>query len=689
MVPAPGAPSVCMPKRTQQPEEVLGPKVAGLFRGLCGALSKCFPASGHTSEKGFFGGSVPTESTTMKEGKRFCVGPLENPEIKARIGGGLLSEKDKLSVAGSLFLARKLLQPPPDPTQWRRHADLMSVPAPAASPEYLSFVKQELEKLFPSGWDRMYRSNVASYTPKGTALRGSSRREGGAQAHFALQGSDWFQDQCLAGTPINGPFRVNYCNVKTAGKIRGVTVMDAEGHLLSPLHTTMYDHLSSMPWLLRGEARAARFASFKRKANEVFVSGDYESATDNLSTEVAELILETVLRRSTRVPPNIQALAMKSLRAEINYLVGGQVVRVVQQRRGQLMGNYLSFPLLCLQNYLAFRFLIPRDVPVKINGDDIVFRATRQESDKWMQGVGALGLTLSVGKTAISSKWFSLNSCFFVARAEKDRRGVKEVKVIRMKPVMETPPTGGDFMRFCRHWKGAARRHVGALWLRCHKEAIMATGRSVVAGLGIPADNSQLHEAGLKEYESCFRGTTPLSAVKEPALPRMSERGLAVPVDYALTRDWVKVSGVAIGDAVDEQQIARWESEYRSACYKTAWTPLLASDLPPGITSTSLWWRDVKRTGLHGVWRAARRNVRRWGRGFCLPLRQVPLWSERQLTFWVPRDQLPQRTPLPPRKLTSGTLYAAPTSLGNSIDDRGLTREVRSGKVCPSLLRVA
>lgn len=214
----------------------------------------------------------------------------------------------------------------------------------------------------------------------------------------------------------------------------------------------------------------------------------------------------------------------------------------------------------------------------------------------------------------------------------------------------------------------------------------MATGRSVVAGLGIPADNSQLHEAGLKEYESCYRGTTLLSAVKEPALPRMSERGLAVPVDYALTKDWVKVSGVAIDDAVDEQQIERWEREFRTACYKTAWTPLLDLSLPPGITPAKLWWRDVKRTGLHGVWRVARRNIRRWGRGFCLPLRQVPLCSARQRTFWVPRDILPVRTPLPPRGPTSGTLYAAPASLGNSIDDRGMTREVRRGRVSPSVL---
>jgi hypothetical protein len=555
----------------------------------------------------------------------------------------------------------------------------MSIPAPDADPEYLSFVKEELARLFPAGWDRSYRSDVVSHTPRGTAMIGSSRMKGGAQAHLSRQGSDWFMDQCLGGGPPPAPFEVNYQIVNTGGKLRGVTVMGPDGHLLAPLHQSLYDFISSYEWLLRGEARRGRFAPFARKAGEVFVSGDYESATDNLSTEVAEVILKSILERTRNVPSGIKDLALRSLRAKINYLVDGEVVAEVQQRRGQLMGNYLSFPLLCLQNYLAFRFLIRRDVPLRINGDDIVFRATREEFNTWADGVGRLGLTLSKGKTAVSPHWFSLNSCFFMARGERERRGVKEVKVIRIKPVNDSPPTGEDFMRFCRHWKGVARKYVGGLWLRLHKRQIFATGRSVVGGLEIPADNGQLHEAGLKEYEWSFRGTTPLTAVKEPALPRMIERGLAVPVDATVTKDWVKVPVHVLGP-VGEDTIEGWERGYREACYRTSWTPKLPFDRRAGISPQEVWWRDVQRTGLYSVWRCAKRNIRRWGRGFCLPLRQVPLARPRQRTIWVPRDELPQRpTPTSPVRGTRHRFYAAPTSLGNSVDDAGLWQEVGGG----------
>jgi hypothetical protein len=82
------------------------------------------------------------------------------------------------------------------------------------------------------------------------------------------------------------------------------------------------------------------------------------------------------------------------------------------------MGNLLSFPLLCIVNYLAFRYYakVGPEVPVRINGDDIVFRAAAPVARRWMEGVIGSGLTLSAGKTLVSPQYFTLNSRLFRAR---------------------------------------------------------------------------------------------------------------------------------------------------------------------------------------------------------------------------------------------------------------------------------
>jgi len=145
----------------------------------------------------------------------------------------------------------------------------------------------------------------------------------------------------------------------------------------------------------------------------VFVSGDYESATDNLNLWVQKLILRKILRSATGVPEHIKELAYDSQELEISS--GDSLARV---RSGQLMGNLLSFPLLCIVNYLAFRYYakVGPEVPVRINGDDIVFRARHEVARRWMDGVVGSGLTLSKGKTLVKPQYFSLNSRLFRAR---------------------------------------------------------------------------------------------------------------------------------------------------------------------------------------------------------------------------------------------------------------------------------
>jgi hypothetical protein len=188
------------------------------------------------------------------------------------------------------------------------------------------------------------------------------------------------------------------------------------------LHKVLYDIISKKDWLLRGDADIAKFRAFLRLGGTYFCSGDYASATDNLPISVAERILHNFFARANvaqSLPTWLPQFALRSLRTEILDSEG----QSHQHERGQLMGSLLSFPLLCIQNYVAFRYFVSReevpDTLVKINGDDIVFRGRLETIDRWKAGVGTLGLELSSGKTFVDRNFFSLNSTYFWALRDR------------------------------------------------------------------------------------------------------------------------------------------------------------------------------------------------------------------------------------------------------------------------------
>jgi hypothetical protein len=197
--------------------------------------------------------------------------------------------------------------------------------------------------------------------------------------------------------------------VQSAGKPRPLSKFKASALALRPLHKTIYGHLKRFGWLLVGPPTREKLkrAGFKEGGGEL-VSGDYASATDGLSVEVAEVILETLMSSSIFVPENVKLGALRALRPLLLY--GEDEVSV---STGQMMGSYLSFPLLCLQNYLAFRWSLRglgvRKVPVLINGDDILFQLTAHYS-KWERSLRGVGLTVETTKTSVEMQWGTINS---------------------------------------------------------------------------------------------------------------------------------------------------------------------------------------------------------------------------------------------------------------------------------------
>jgi len=323
--------------------------------------------------------------------------------------------RTRIAIASSLFSLRKLL--PGDKPSVREYEALMSQPQEPPSPDFSIFVSKVISEEFPVGWDRQYWRRVRSFTPP--TKSNLDKKEKGTYRARAVAGDKSLSREAFsrwAGGVVTSPLHreVKARAVESSGKWRVITLSEPMLANLLPLHQTLYNHLSTKKWLLRGEAKPSCFDDFGRHQGEVFVSGDYEGATNNLNQHVSKLVLRLVLGKCTHVPLRVREEAMAAL-SPLFRVSGPGYTGLTAVQRGQLMGSPLSFPLLCLINYLTFRYLIRREVPVKINGDDIVFRSTPSEADAWFSGVSAAGLVVSPGKTLVNSRFFSLNSTYFLA----------------------------------------------------------------------------------------------------------------------------------------------------------------------------------------------------------------------------------------------------------------------------------
>jgi hypothetical protein len=267
---------------------------------------------------------------------------------------------------------------------------------------------------------------------------------------------------------------------QSAGKPRPLTTFSADGMYLRPLHKTIYDRLSKQSWLSRGDVTSdsLRRAGFKASLGGLLTSGDYASATDNLSIEVMECAIETMLENAAVVPPNIREFAVRACRPFlyssrdewVEDLILGTGSKVGVPRKGQMMGSYLSFPLLCLQNFLAFRWATRQSrekIPVLINGDDILFQSSEPVSARWMETVGRLGLVVERTKTSVASNYGTLNST--LVEWEDDHLVVTPTLRFGMLRPAEYPCSlGKSFSNFIKGITGPIRWRAGRAFFEAH-----------------------------------------------------------------------------------------------------------------------------------------------------------------------------------------------------------------------------
>jgi len=215
----------------------------------------------------------PDSDLRIKKGKEFSVGLLENPAShKWYAAVKQLTKRQRLTVAGSLFLWRKTL--PSKAASPTVHRMRVTAPERDLPPGYILHVVRQVEKMFPRGWDRKYLSLVDSAVPTVKSVLEQGRGKGG----YRSTGPDReeYARRCIGDEdPLSSEnaYKVRYMDAQCDGKVRAVTIMSSDAQVLKPLHKLLYDQISSFPWLLRGKAKPASFSSFKRVPGEVFLGG--------------------------------------------------------------------------------------------------------------------------------------------------------------------------------------------------------------------------------------------------------------------------------------------------------------------------------------------------------------------------------------------------------------------------------
>lgn len=213
-------------------------------------------------------------------------------------------------------------------------------------------------------------------------------------------------------------------------KVRVITTGDAVySTYLEPLRRRIHDYLREIPCLFplgRPKIEESDLNELLVKEAKLglefthWVSGDYAAATDNLNMNATKQCIEVILQKLGR-EDDIGILRRSLTETQLKYPKMEHLN--AEQKNGQLMGNPMSFPILCLVNLIGYwtsleeylqKSVPVEDLPVMINGDDILFRADQRFHDLWVDKVHALGLTLSVGKYYYHKRVATLNSQFFL-----------------------------------------------------------------------------------------------------------------------------------------------------------------------------------------------------------------------------------------------------------------------------------
>jgi len=572
--------------------------------------------------------------------KQFCSGLIEGKPHPWRRELFRLGKQSRFSISFSLFLFRKVI--PSKRPDLHDYMSRMSQSSPPPDEGLMAFCRNWISKNMRK-WDKGYLESTHLSVLPVTSCDERGRRDGGCRGILAENRLDR-QEFCAYVTESVAPRARGTSKVSTvlsAGKWRTITCPPLVDNALRPLHKTLYNRLSKFDWLLRGDAKASSFKGFIPSDGELFVSGDYESATDNLNMGMQRVVLESLLDQCVSVPLGIRRHAVEAYSGSSMRCgePGCSCGTVVRQGRGQLMGQLLSFPLLCLVNYLTFLYFVGPDSPVRINGDDIVFRAKQEKIDAWFRGVERSGLVVSKGKTLVNSKFFTLNSTPFSSHVS----GVRLVPFIRASTLWRGELGSVEALqslrgRFLSLNAGMSRRRaffIRVLFLKENRHTVYTGRRSLTRCLGLNPSEAELRASNLWSRELFY-----LDSVHEPELPSLSVsqiQGGGIPAGFERGSK----------HSFSQSQLIGFADRLAMSFARSAWE----SDLRVSKDAEDAWWSKCREgTSPYGVGSLLSRRVLRmlklsrteawrWVYGG----RNESVWGRRKWSFgdqvWVWRGE--------------------------------------------------
>jgi hypothetical protein len=187
--------------------------------------------------------------------------------------------------------------------------------------------------------------------------------------------------------------------------------------VLAPVHNALYDHITSFGWCVRGDVTKGDFEAVvnDRRNGECFISGDYKSATDGIYLESVEVIIDEISKSKELTDVEREVLVGSFRDIEYRLSLGGDG-SFSPIKRGSMMGNLVSFPLLCLLNKSCFDMACDKRDPKirnrigRFNGDDCMFSGDMSFMTIWRGVTGRYGLVVNEEKTGFSRRWLELNS---------------------------------------------------------------------------------------------------------------------------------------------------------------------------------------------------------------------------------------------------------------------------------------
>jgi len=289
-------------------------------------------------------------------------------------------------------------------------------------PEVLKDIKSRARWYMGNRWWREESVKKRAYVPD---QQGCAEFERGCGGTLAVR--RWCDDEkdlfLCDLVPREGD--TTMCRIGTAkkkGKLRVVTMQSARAkRILRPVHEAAYNHLSKQPWLVRGDVTAEQMMSIREDSleGETLNSGDFEASTDNLNKDAVLAVVEVLAEALPERRKKVLLDTFQDTWVEWK----GDKKKVV---RGSMMGNLLSFVVLCLLNKIVLdqaRQEVENCGPLHrrslVNGDDLFFSGGDELFAAWLRATRRVGFVINLKKTLRSARFGDLNSTTFDFKRKK------------------------------------------------------------------------------------------------------------------------------------------------------------------------------------------------------------------------------------------------------------------------------